>query len=81
MAITNPCDGSGQHPTRRRVTPRDLGSKFGGKLRGQCPVEGCDARVTPNGRLAKHEVKSGEFDRIVRAHAAEPARKSLWGGY
>jgi hypothetical protein len=44
-------------------------------------VEGCDARVTPNGRLAKHEVRSGEFDRITRAHAAEPARKPLWGGY
>lgn len=65
MAITNPCEGSGQHATRRRVTGRDLGPKFGGQLRGKCPVEGCDARVTQSGRLAKHEVRSGEFDRIM----------------
>lgn len=63
MSIQNPCSGSGKYPTRRRVTPRDLGPKHGGKLRGCCPDEGCDARVTPNGRLAKHEVNSGAFAR------------------
>jgi hypothetical protein len=64
MAIQNPCSGSGQEPVRIRVTSRDLGTKFGGRKMGCCPVEGCDARVTPSGKLAKHEVEPGEFMRI-----------------
>lgn len=72
MAITNPCGGSGERPTRTRRTPLSLGSRFGGKLYGCCPVEGCEARVTPSGKLAKHEVRSGEFMRGVQARAGEP---------
>jgi hypothetical protein len=70
-AIQNPCDGSGERPTRTRRTPLSLGSRFGGKLLGCCPIEGCEARVTANGRLAKHEVRAGEFARTMAMYAAE----------
>jgi hypothetical protein len=72
MAIENPCDGTGQAPTRTRRTPLSLGYKFGGKLYGCCPTEGCEARVTPSGKLAKHSVRSGEYMRNERARRNEP---------
>lgn len=72
MAITNPCPGTGQPPTRVYRTPLSLGSRFGGKPYGCCPEEGCEARVTPSGKLAKHEVRSGEFMRRQRMRDAEP---------
>lgn len=64
-AITNPCPGSGQEPTRIRVTSWDLGSKFGGRRMGCCPEEGCDARVTPSGKMSKHSPAPGAFARRV----------------
>lgn len=67
-AIQNPCPGTGQFPTRRRITSRDLGTKFGGRKMGCCPVEGCDARVLASGRLAKHTVDPGGFQKIVKLH-------------
>jgi hypothetical protein len=72
MAITNPCAGSGQPPVRTYRTPLSLGSKFGGKLMGCCPIEGCETRVNPGGKLAKHEVRSGEFMRRQRMRDAQP---------
>lgn len=72
MAITNPCDGTGEPPTRVYRTPLSMGSKFGGRLMGCCPVEGCEARVTRNGQLAKHETRSGEYMRRQRQRDAEP---------
>jgi hypothetical protein len=65
MAITNACPGTGKAPTRRRVTPRDLGSKYGGRTMGCCPDEGCDVLVLKNGKLAKHEIDSGSFLRAI----------------
>lgn len=72
MAIQNPCGGTGQEPTRVYRTPLSLGWKFGGKLYGCCPVEGCETRVNPNGKLAKHEVRAGEYMRRQRQRDAEP---------
>lgn len=67
-AIQNPCPGTGQFPTRRRITSRDLGTKFGGRKMGCCPVEGCDVRLTSGGRLTKHEAKPGAFQKIIDMH-------------
>jgi hypothetical protein len=75
MAIHNPCGGTGEVPNRTRVTPRDLGTRFGGKRMGECPVEGCDVRVNPNGKLAKHEVRPGAFAKAWAAHLNEPAER------
>jgi hypothetical protein len=72
MAIQNACGGTGQPPVRTYRTPMSMGARFGGKLRGMCPEEGCEAKVNPNGRLAKHEVNAGEFMRRQRMRDAEP---------
>jgi hypothetical protein len=71
MAITNPCGGSGQEPTRTRRLPMSMGTKFGGRLMGCCPEEGCEAFVTRGGKLTKHEPRPGAFMRSVQSRAQE----------
>lgn len=72
MAIQNACTGTGKTPVRMHRLPMSLGTKFGGRLLGMCPEEGCEARVNPNGKMAKHEVRAGEYMRRQASRDAEP---------
>jgi hypothetical protein len=69
----NPCSGFNKEPTRTYRTSLDIGSRFG------CPDEGCAASVGKNGRLKKHETRSGEFARRLKAKQESDAASRARG--
>jgi hypothetical protein len=75
----NPCSGFNKEPTRTYRTSLDIGSRFGGRLIGCCPDEGCAASVGKNGRLKKHETRSGEFARRLKAKQESDAASRARG--